>query len=61
MNESWDRLTAIFDAARLLEPSARGAFLDAACGGDAGMRVEIESLLAQNVTDDGFPAEPQPI
>jgi len=58
VNESWDRLTAIFDAARLLDTSARGAFLDAACGADAGLRAEIESLLAQNVTVDRFLAEP---
>ncbi len=29
-----------------LAPDARGAFLDAACGGDGALRAEVESLLA---------------
>jgi serine/threonine protein kinase len=34
-------------------PSERGAFLKAACGVDAELRREVESLLAQNGSSDG--------
>ena len=43
--ERWRQVTAIFHAARGREPATRGAFLDQACGGDASLRSEIESLL----------------
>ncbi len=44
--EHHERLQAIFlDAADLAGP-ARAAFLDEACAGDAGLRSEIEALLA---------------
>lgn len=58
MSDSWDRVTALFEAARLLEPSTRGPFLDAACGTDGGIRSEIESLLAQVPATDGFLSDP---
>jgi len=58
VSDYWDRVTALLAAARMLEPSARGPFLDAACGDGAGIRAEVESLLAQDVTSDGFLAQP---
>jgi serine/threonine protein kinase len=36
------------------EPSARGAFLAEACGGDDDLQREVESLLAQEARADGF-------
>jgi predicted Ser/Thr protein kinase len=44
--ERRERVWALFDQAAELPPDARGAFLDAACAGDAGLRAEVESLLA---------------
>ncbi len=57
MSERWERITRLFDAARALDPPERGAFLDSACGGDAGLRSEFESLLA-NDRYDSFLARP---
>jgi WD40 repeat protein len=39
--------------ARDLAPAERGAFLDAACGGDAGLRRDIERLLAHDARPAG--------
>src|SRR5947208_5072599 len=44
--ELWERVKTVFDAARERPPGERARFLDAACGADAALRVEVESLLA---------------
>ncbi len=44
--EDWRRAKSVFEAA-LAEPSeARGAFVEAACAGDEGLRSAVETLLA---------------
>jgi serine/threonine-protein kinase len=43
----------VFDEAAARVPSARGQFLEEACGGDAALRAEVEALLAHD-RDDGF-------
>jgi eukaryotic-like serine/threonine-protein kinase len=43
--EHWRRIEELFHAALELEPQARPAFLQQACGADAGLRKEVESLL----------------
>ena len=40
------RLEEIFSAARELPPRERTTFLDSACGGDAELRRQADSLLA---------------
>lgn len=40
------RLLELVDGALAVEPAERSAWLDAACAGDAELRVEVESLLA---------------
>jgi WD40 repeat protein/predicted Ser/Thr protein kinase len=50
IEEPIDPVQALFDRAVELPPEERAAFLDAACGGDAAVRAEVESLLAY---DDG--------
>jgi len=40
------RLEEIFSAARKLRPLEREAFLEQACGGDAELRQQADSLLA---------------
>ena len=52
--ERWRRLETICDAALKLEPAERAAYLDAACAGDAALRVEIEDLLAHEHTAERF-------
>ena len=39
-------------------PADRAAFLAAACGDDEAMRRDVESLLGESESDDGFLAEP---
>jgi hypothetical protein len=47
MNSSLKEEEDIFDAARLIsEGPARRVYLERACGGDAGLRLRVEGLLA---------------
>jgi serine/threonine protein kinase len=50
----WERITTLFDAARLLAPADREAFLSSVCGKDERLRAELESLLAQDAHQDHF-------
>jgi WD40 repeat protein/predicted Ser/Thr protein kinase len=50
--ERRERVWALFDEAAELPPGERGAFLEAACGGDDVLRAEVESLLKH---DAGLP------
>ncbi|MFK7848191.1 MAG: protein kinase, partial [Rhodothermales bacterium] len=43
---AFDKLERLFRAARLLHGTERGAFIEAACQDDDGLRSELESLLA---------------
>jgi WD40 repeat protein len=58
------RVRALFDVATELPPEKRGAFLEAACSGDPGLRAEVESLLAfdadslPDAADDPFLKSP---
>lgn len=47
------RLDELFDAAQDIPASRRDAWLDDACGGDAGLRAELERLLAADARDGG--------
>jgi len=50
--ERWRRIEEIFHAAMERPPEERPALLDQACGGDAGLRRQIEVLLACDGRDD---------
>ena len=56
--------SGIFKAAVKLPPDRRAAYLDQACGSDAELRAEIESLLHAHDTSCDFlenvPAGPDP-
>lgn len=41
-------------ALRIPEPTARAAYLARACGEDAALRAEVESLIAADEAADGF-------
>src|SRR5262245_31641975 len=43
--ERWQRLQELFNAAMEVSPERRAAFLDHACGEDASLRREAESLI----------------
>src|ERR1017187_3565100 len=52
--ERWRRVEDIFHAALEREPEARQAFLEVACGGDAGLRRQVELLLAKGEEAGSF-------
>ena len=56
--EQWQRVRSILECALELEPESRPAYVDSACGGDEGLRVEILSLLSERKRSDGFLSEP---
>lgn len=43
--DRWTTIKQIFEAAQSRDVADRDAFLDEACGGDSGLRAEVESLL----------------
>jgi eukaryotic-like serine/threonine-protein kinase len=51
--ERWRRIEALYDAARTRPEAGRAAFLVEACAGDEALRREVESLLAQPVSEAG--------
>ncbi|CAM2069647.1 Non-specific serine/threonine protein kinase [Sulfidibacter corallicola] len=53
-----NRVQAIFEAALDHAESARPAYLDETCGGDARLREEVEALLAIQAQGDLFPDPP---
>ena len=59
---TWNpRANELFLAAReLRSPSERGEFLDRACGGDAGLRAEVEALLEAGDRAGDFLESPAP-
>ena len=56
--ERWKRIEELYSEARARPPSERAAFLANACSDDEAMRRNVESLLADSESDDGFLAEP---
>ena len=56
--ERWKRIEALYQEALARPPADRPAFLAAACANDEAMRREVESLLAESASDDGFLAKP---
>ena len=66
--ERWDRLQDLFHEALPLNPEARAALIERECGGDAGLRAELEALLDASDRAGGFirnpaivlPGQPEP-
>ncbi len=52
--ERWQQIEKLYHAACDHQPDKRNAFLMEACRGDAELRSEVESLLAQNASGDGL-------
>jgi non-specific serine/threonine protein kinase/serine/threonine-protein kinase len=52
--ERWQRLNDLFHDAAALDPARRPSFLDAACGGDAELRAEVDRLLRAHDVADAF-------
>jgi eukaryotic-like serine/threonine-protein kinase len=52
--DRWQRIESLYHSALERDPASRAAFLDGACGQDADLRREIESLLAEAATGQGL-------
>jgi Tol biopolymer transport system component len=52
--DGWRRVEELYFAALERPEAERAAFLRDACAGDAGLLHEVESLLAQNASGEGF-------
>src|SRR5439155_15220548 len=51
--DTWERVQEIFHEAVDMCSAERERFLDSACGDDAGLRLEVESLLQGSTTAEG--------
>ncbi|HEY8560103.1 MAG TPA: protein kinase [Pyrinomonadaceae bacterium] len=54
MDDQWQKVRAVFDAALREKPARRARFVAEACGGDESLRGEVESLLAALGGADDF-------
>lgn len=54
----WERAEVLLERALELPPARRGAFLRDACGDDAELRAEVESLVAAAESAEGFLEDP---
>ncbi len=52
--DRWRRIEELFEAALERQPDRRGEYLAEACAGDAGLRREVEKLLAADAQTAGF-------
>ena len=59
MGRGFDEVARIFAEGRQVTADARPAFLDAACGGDAALREEVDGLLREH--DRAPPAARDPL
>ncbi|MDR0311706.1 MAG: serine/threonine protein kinase [Acidobacteriota bacterium] len=50
--DRWRQIKTLFTQAAAMPPAERAAFLEKACGGDAGLHNEIENLFAEDRADD---------
>jgi eukaryotic-like serine/threonine-protein kinase len=56
--ERWRRVEELYHAALARDEFSRGAFLAEICAGDVSLRQEVESLLEQSASADGFLDKP---
>ena len=56
--ERWERVAALYHAARTRPASDRVSFLANACADDDALRQEVESLLNESVSEGGFLDQP---
>ena len=54
MDTRWQQIETIFNAAADFPVAERKVFLEHACGGDAELLKEVESLIAASEKSSGF-------
>lgn len=47
LTDRWREVETLYNSACERKPEERSAYLESACGGDESLRLEVESLLAQ--------------
>ena len=52
--ERWQQIDQLFHAALGYEPAQRADFLISACGDDAALRLEVESLISSHDEAESF-------
>ena len=57
-SDQWQRVEAVYHAARLRAAGDRATFLAEACAGDDSLRREVESLLAHEQEASRFIEQP---
>src|SRR6516162_7575605 len=57
-SERWRRIEEVCQAALDRDPAERPAFIAAACGGDSGLRRDVEALLGKETAAAGFLTAP---
>jgi eukaryotic-like serine/threonine-protein kinase len=60
-SERWRRVRGVFDEALAVDPAARDAFLDSACGDDRELRREVDELLSVDSGDAALPEGADPL
>jgi len=56
--ERWQQINELYHAALELDANQQATFLNQACAGDAGLRAEVESLIASHAKAGSFIVEP---
>ena len=57
-HDTWQRIKEIFESAQKLSAAERSDFLDEACGDDASIREEVETLLTADASNEDFLSAP---
>ena len=57
-SEEWQRVQQILESALEVDPASRSAFVDDACAGDEDLRIEVQSLLADQKQAECFLEKP---
>ena len=58
MSDRWQKIEEIFEVAVELPPDERDVYLEKECGGDAGLRLEVEQLIFADGEAEEFIEEP---
>jgi len=59
-SDRWQQVSKLYRDALARDASARGAFVREACAGDEALRREVEWLLNQGASAEGFLDNPAP-
>ena len=58
--DTWPRVREVFEGALALPVHERAVYVETSCGGDAGLRAEVERMLASHEQAGAFLEQPAP-